>query len=163
MVVNGSDGIVEEVGFRSTRIRTFYNSVVSIPNAEMMNAKIDNMGKRNYRRLSTKLGITYDTTTEKVQEFVAGIRKLASEHPLVFKDNMQIFFNDFGPDSLVILVYIFFEVKTWQEELVNREAFLIDIKNLASRIGVEFAFPTQTLHIESIKNADLDFLNQKIQ
>jgi MscS family membrane protein len=163
IVVNGSDGIVEEVGFRSTRIRTFYNSVVSIPNAEMMNAKIDNMGKRNYRRLSTKLGLTYDTPTEKVQEFVAGIRKLASEHPLVFKDNMQIFFNDFGSDSLVILVYIFFEVKTWPEELVNREGFLIDIKNLASRIGVEFAFPTQTLHIESIKNADLNFLNQKIQ
>lgn len=162
IVVNGSDGIVEEVGFRSTRIRTFYNSVVSIPNAEMMNAKIDNMGRRNYRRLNIRLGITYDTRTQKVQEFVSGIRNLASENPMVFKDNMQIFFNDFGADSLVILVYIFFEVKTWPEELTLREEFLIGIKDLAERIGVEFAFPTQTLHIDSFKSDDLMELNTRI-
>lgn len=154
IVVNGSEGIVEEVGFRSTRIRTFYNSLVSIPNAEMMNAKIDNMGRRRYRRLFTKLGITYDTSPEKIQEFVAGIREIVLQNPITWKDNMHIYFNDFGADSLVIMVYIFFEVGNWKDELIHREQILMDIKKLAAQIGVEFAFPTQTLHIESWKNKE---------
>ncbi|WCL49029.1 mechanosensitive ion channel family protein [Leptospira sp. GIMC2001] len=153
IVVNGSEGVVEEVGFRSTRIRTFYNSVVSIPNAEMMNAKIDNMGRRQYRRLFTKLGLTYDTPPAKIQEFVDGIKTIIGNNPTTWKENVHVYFNDFGADSLVIMVYFFFEVSIWKEELQNREDILMKIKILASEIGVEFAFPTQTLHIESIPDS----------
>jgi MscS family membrane protein len=150
IVVSGAEGIVEEVGFRSTRIRTFYNSLVSIPNAEMMNAKIDNMGRRRYRRLFTKLNIKIDTPPEKVEEFVTGVRQIVLDNPITWKDNMHIYFNDYSASSLLIMVYIFFEVNNWSQELTEREKVLIGIKKLASDIGVEFAFPTQTLHLESI-------------
>ena len=59
--VDGADGTVEAIGFRSTRIRTFYNSQITIPNAAVANANIDNYGKREWRRIVAKLGLTYDT------------------------------------------------------------------------------------------------------
>lgn len=157
IVVGDAEGVVEEVGFRSTRIRTFYNSLVSIPNAEMMNAKIDNMGRRRYRRYSTKLGITYDTPPDKIEKFVDGIKEIALSNPVIWKDNLHVYFNDFSPSSLAIMVYIFFEVSNWTEELKNREIFLMETKKLAARIGVEFAFPTQTVHIESVQNKENQF------
>lgn len=150
IVVNSSEGVVEEVGFRSTRIRTFYNSLVSIPNAEMMNAKIDNMGRRRYRRFSTRLGLTYDTPIESIEKFVSGIRELAENIPVIWRENLHVYFNEYGADSLQILVYVFFEVGSWAEELKYREEFLLNIKKLAMNLEVEFAFPTQTLHVESL-------------
>ena len=72
--VDGVDGTVEEVGFRSTRIRTFYNSVVVMPNAKVANAKIDNFGRREYRRCHVTLGLTYDATPDQLQAFVEGVR-----------------------------------------------------------------------------------------
>ncbi|MBW2459066.1 MAG: mechanosensitive ion channel family protein, partial [Deltaproteobacteria bacterium] len=74
--VDKMHGTVEEVGFRSTRIRTFYNSVLVIPNAKLADAKIDNYGQRQYRRCFITLGVTYDTTPEQMQALVEGCRAL---------------------------------------------------------------------------------------
>lgn len=148
--VAGVDGTVEQVGFRSTRLRTFHNSVVSIPNATIADSVIDNFGARKYRRVTTTLGLTYDTPAQKVQAFVEGIRAiiLANEHTR--KDFYEIHFKNFGPSSLDIMVYFFFEVATWSDELRERHNVMLEFLRLAEALGVSFAFPTQTLHVESL-------------
>lgn len=147
VMIGDVEGVVEEVGFRSTRIRTFYNSLVSLPNANLINASVDNYGARRYRRWSTKLQITYQTPPQKVEEFCEGIRQLIREHTYTRKDFFEVQFNGFGASSLDILLYMFFETPDWSAELRERHRFGLDILRLAHRLGVEFAYPTQTIHL----------------
>ncbi|MCB1170132.1 MAG: mechanosensitive ion channel [Leptospiraceae bacterium] len=147
--VGEAEGTVEEIGFRSTRIRTFYNSLISIPNAELMNAKIDNMGRREFRRLLLKLGVTYDTGPDKLEGFLEGIKNIIKANPHTRKDYFHVVFHEYGPDSLIIMVYVFFKVPDWSTELVERQNLMLEIYRLAESMGVDFAFPTQTLHIET--------------
>jgi MscS family membrane protein len=147
------EGTVEEVGFRSTRIRTFYNSVVSLPNATLLTANVDNMGRRRYRRWSTKLGVTYDTPPDRIAAFCEGIRELVRRHPHTWKDFFQVRANGFGDSAIEILLYVFHNVPDWGAELEERERLLLDIMRLAEVLGVEFAFPTQTLHVAQVSPA----------
>lgn len=149
IIVKSHEGIVEEIGFRSTKIRTFYNSVISIPNSELAITPVDNMGLRRYRRVRTHLGITYDTPPDKVAAFTQGIQDMLRAHPRVQPDPIYVVFNDFGPSSLDILLYFFLDVPDWGTELREREAILLDIVRIAHALGVSFAFPTQTVHLES--------------
>jgi MscS family membrane protein len=139
------DGNVEMVGIRSTRIRTFYNSLITVPNSQLINASVDNMGARRYRRIKTTLGISYDTPPEKIEAFCEGIRELIRTHPYTRKDYYHCYLNQFEASSLSILLYCFVETPEWGTELRERHRMFIDIMRLAQRLGVEFAFPTQTL------------------
>jgi len=149
VTAQGHEGTVEEVSVRSTRIRTFAGSLVSIPNGALADGPIDNMGLRVYRRFVTKVGVTYDTTPELLEVFVEGIKELVRNHPTTLKDRFEVHFNEMGDFSLQILVYVFFDVPTWTDELAGRQRLLIGIMKLANTLGVGFAFPTQTLHIDS--------------
>lgn len=149
ITAQGHEGTVEEVSVRSTRIRTFADSLVSIPNGALADGPIDNMGLRVYRRFVTKVGVTYNTSPELLEVFVEGIRELVREHPTTLTERFEVHFNEMGDFSLQILVYVFFDVPTWTDELAGRQRLLIGIMKLANALGVGFAFPTQTLHIDS--------------
>ncbi|WP_332912252.1 hypothetical protein [Algoriphagus boritolerans] len=97
----------------------------------------------------TTLTITYDTPPELIEEFVKGLQEIVLAHPKTRKDYFNIFFNNLSAYSQDIMFYIFFEVPTWPEELKSRHEILIQIVKLANTLGVRFAFPTQTLHMES--------------
>jgi len=146
---SAAEGTVEEVGFRSTRIRTFYNSVVSVPNSSLANSEIDNLGMREFRRLKTILNLTYDTSPEQMEAFVEGIKAIVKANSNFREDYYEIHFHAFGAHSLDVLVYVFFCVPDWSTELQQRHNFLLEILRLAKALKVEFAFPTQTLHIDS--------------
>ncbi|QCK17116.1 mechanosensitive ion channel protein [Mangrovivirga cuniculi] len=143
------DGTIEEVGFRSTRIRTFRNSVTSVPNGKLADMTVDNHGLRVYRRFYTKLAITYDTPPDVIEAFVDGLRKLTTDHPDTRKDNYHIYLNEFGGSALEIMYYVFFRVPDWGGELKARHELMIRIIELSEELGVRFAFPTQTLHMET--------------
>jgi len=143
------EGTVEEVGFRSTRIRTFYNSLVSVPNSSVANTDIDNLGLRKYRRLKTVLNLTYSTTPKQMEAFVEGIKAIIKANKHFRQDMYEVHFNSFGAHSLDVLVYVFFDVPDWSTELQQRHNFFLEVLRLAKEVGVEFAFPTQTLHMDS--------------
>lgn len=143
------DGSVEEVGFRSSRIRTFRNSLMYVPNSKLADSTIDNHGMRQYRRFYTQIAVTYDTPAELIETFVQGLRKIVENHPDTRKDYFHIYFNDMASFSLNIMFYIFFEVPDWPAELKSRHEILLEIIKLAKKLGVNFAFPTQTLHMEN--------------
>ncbi|MFI4861276.1 MAG: mechanosensitive ion channel domain-containing protein [Phycisphaerales bacterium JB063] len=148
IVIDGkTEGTVEELGFRSTRIRTFYNSQITVPNATLVRATVDNYGRRKYRRWKTHLGVQYDTPPDRLIAFTEGIRELVRTHPYTRKDYYQVWMHQWSASSMDILLYIFFEVPDWNTELRERERMFIDIVRLADRLGVQFAFPTQTVHL----------------
>lgn len=143
------DGTVEEVGFRSSRIRTFRNSVTYVPNGKLADTMIDNHGMRQYRRFYTQIRVTYDTPPELIETFVAGLRKIVENHPHTWKNNFHVYFNEISAYSLNIMFYIFFNVPDWGAELKARHEVLIEVMRLGKELGVNFAFPTQTLHMEN--------------
>ena len=148
VVIDGkSEGAVENVGFRSSRIRTGYNSLLTIPNGNLVRAIVDNYGKRKYRRWKTHVSLTYDTPPDKIEAFCEGIRELIRLHPYTRKDYYQVWLHQFAPSSLDVLVYVFHEVPDYTTELRERHRLMLDIIRLADHLGVEFAFPTETLHL----------------
>ncbi|MDO9213212.1 MAG: mechanosensitive ion channel family protein [Methylococcales bacterium] len=145
-----TEGVVENVGFRSTRIRTLHNSLVTIPSSQIVSSTIDNMALRDYRQIQVTLNLTYDTPIEKIKAFVEGVKHILESHPDTRKDNIQVFFYQFGAHSLDILVDFFVKVPAKMDELNERQRIFLDILRLAEDMKVEFAFPTQTLYITDL-------------
>lgn len=144
-----TDGTVEEVGFRSTRVRTFANSLVYVPNGKLADMVINNYGLRVYRRFSTKVTIAYSTPPVLIEAFVEGIRHIVEKHPHTRKDAFEVHLNEMSASSLDILLYIFFKVPDWSQELKARHEVLLSIIELAQLLGVEFAFPSSSIYVES--------------
>lgn len=148
VIVSGDiEGTVVEVGFRSTRIRTFYDSIITVSNGELMNRSIDNWGKRRYRRLSTTLGLEYDTPAEKVEAFCEGVRQLILSHKHTRKDYFNVYFTNFGASSLDIQLMVFWETADYTREQQEKHRLMVDILRLAKELEIGFAFPTQTVHL----------------
>jgi MscS family membrane protein len=147
VVTNNVEGTVETVGFRSTRIRTFYNSQVTVPNSLLTTAIVDNMGRRRYRRIKTTLGLQYDTRPEQVDAFCEGVREIIRRHPYTRKDYYHVYLNEFDASSINVLLYCFVETPDWAVELREKHRLYVDIMKLAESLGVQFAFPTRTLHL----------------
>lgn len=145
------DGTVEEINLRSTRIRTFEDSLITMPNSRMITSHVENYGARRRRRLRTTLGVTYDTPPAKLEAFCARIREMLKEHPKIWDDKRFVFFNDYGKSTLDVMLYCFIESPTWDEELEIRDDVLRRILVIAEEMGVEFAFPTTTMRIEGDK------------
>lgn len=158
ITVGEIDGTVEHVGFRSTRVRTFYNSLISVPNRTFISATVDNWGARKYRRIKTMLSLTYDTPPEKIEAFCEGVRELIRNHPYTRKDYFHVYLNQFSGSSLEVLLYCFVRTPDWATELRERHRLFSDILSLAGELSVSFAFPTQTLHMarpEDLVHADV--------
>ncbi len=147
------EGVVEQVGIRSTRVRTLYDSLITVPNGTLTSSHIDNWGRRNNRRWKTTLGVQYDTSPEKIDAFCEGIRELVRNNEYIRQDNFRVYFNAFSASSLDILIYLFWQVPGWDAELVQKHKISIEILELAEKMGVNFAFPTQTLHVFNEDNS----------
>ena len=157
IIVDGIEGSVEEVGFRSSIIRAADTSVYKIPNSKLSETAVNNMGKRIYRRYKTTLGIRYDTPPELIEEFVEGIKKIIELHPTTRNYSnytpynsvpYNVEFVDYGDSSLNILLNVYFMTNDYAEEMHGRHILLLGILKLANSLGVEFAFPSQTLFME---------------
>ena len=98
---------------------------------------------------------TYDTPPAKVEAFIEGVKKVIQQNSFTRKDYYHVVFNKYADSCLEIMIYCFLEVKNWSEELVQRQNLYLEILKLAERLEVDFAFPTQTLHIESLPAGDL--------
>lgn len=144
--VGDVEGTVEEVGFRSFRVRTFYNSLVTIPNSTITKSNVDNLGLRHRRRIRITLGLTYDTPPDKLQAYVEGLRAILANHPKVQR-TYEVHFFEFGASSLDVLVQYHVIVDSWTEELETRAANFLEFLRLAEAMGVSFAFPSRSLYM----------------
>ena len=148
IVADGVEGSVEEVGFRSTRMRAADTSIYQIPNSKLSEITINNKGLRKFRRYSTKLGIRYDTPPELIDAFVVGLKKIIVIHPCADPQKHNVAFIAFGDSALEILLNVYFKVKDWDEEQQAKHDLHMAILKLAENLNVGFAFPSQTLYLE---------------
>jgi MscS family membrane protein len=148
IVIDGHDGPVEEVGLRSTKIRTLDGHLVTIPNGELVNKSIQNIGRRPYIRRIANLTITYDTPPEKIERALAMVKELLNNHEGMHEDfPPRIYFNDFNADSLNIMVIYWYHPPDYWDFMAFTESFNKEILRRFNEEGIDFAFPTQTLYL----------------
>jgi len=142
------EGVVEEIGFRSTRIRTFAKTLVNVPNSALANMVIDNIDARPKRRVKMRIGLTYDASPAQIQQAIEGIEKILKHHVGVDQDFSLVKFDEFEDSSLSIFLYYFTKTTHWAEYLQVRQEVNLAIMELLDKLGLEFAFPTRTVHLE---------------
>ena len=145
------DGPVEEVGFRSTRIRTLDGHLITIPNNTIANANIENIGRRPFIRRKANITITYDSGCDKTKRAVEIIKDVLAKTPKVNTDPNyppRVYFSDFNDCSLNIFVIYWVKPPDWwlYQEVNERVNFEI-MKHFEDE-AIEFAFPTQTLYLK---------------
>ena len=158
--VGNTEGIVESIGFRSTRIRTFYNSLISIPSNQLVNTTVDNMAMRKRRAVRTVLHISYTTPADKVEQFIAAIKQLIEKSPHTYKEWFRIRLDDFGEYGLQILVNFLLEVDENLVEQAERQRILLEILKLAETMDIQFAIPPRLPPEENTSGQDSRSLQQ---
>lgn len=147
VIAGGTEGIVESVGFRSTKIRTFGKTLITIPNSQIVDRDIENVSRRGVRRISFTLGVTYDTTPSQMQELIRRLRDLLRNDDEVWPNTILVRFTEFGGSSLNIFIYYFSKTTVWDEHLALREKINLKIMQIVEDLGLEIAFPTQTIYL----------------
>jgi MscS family membrane protein len=149
--IEGHFGPVEEVGFRSTRVRTLNGHLVTVPNSVIANSIVENVGQRPFIRRTSNITITYDSGHKKARRAVEIIKEILAGVPEVNTDPERlprVYFSDFNDCSLNI--YMSYWVKPpdyWLYHEVNQRVNLEMMKRFEAE-GIEFAFPTQTLYVK---------------
>lgn len=153
--IQGYEGIVEEVGFRSTRIRTFDGYLVTIPNAVVASGPIENVARRPHIRRILNVTVTYDTPPEKLRRGIEIINEMLDARKEHFDPNRpsRVFFSDYNAASLNIIVAYWYQPPDWWQSVAFAHDFNMELLERFNAEGIEFAFPTQTLYLKQ----DSDF------
>lgn len=146
--VDGVEGNVEDIGFRSTKIRTLDGSLVVVPNSQLCSICITNASQRQKRIFRFTLGITYDTPRPKLEALIEALRALLAAHPKTEPGSVLVYLKGFGASSIDILVHCYVQVASTDEFLPIQEELNLQIMGLMQQQGVEFAFPSQTLYLQ---------------
>lgn len=147
------EGKVEEVGFRSTKIRTPDKTLVSVPNSVVTNVAVNNLSMITQRRVRVTLGLTYDTTPQQLRSAVERIRTLLTEHPGVDGDGLLVHFTDFGASSLDIMVQYYTVTTVLGEHLALREELHLRTMDILEELGLSFAFPSRTVYLHGAESS----------
>jgi len=145
--VGDTEGVVEEVGFRTTRLRTWPATVVSIPNKTLASETIDNWSRMPKRRVVQTVGVTYETAPEQIERAVAEIRGLLESDDGVDKEFLVVRFTEFADSSLNLLLYYFTTAVDYAGHLETRERINLAIMRKLRDLGLSIAFPTQTVYL----------------
>lgn len=145
--VEESMGWVESIGLRSTRIRTYDRTVVSIPNGRLAEMRIESWAARDRMRLACTVGVVYGTTAAQVRAIVAEIEEALRAHPACWQDDLMVAFKGFSDSSLDIFVQAWFDASWDDFQKTVRHELLLAIMEIVERAGTSFAFPTRTVHM----------------
>jgi MscS family membrane protein len=140
------EGKVVDIGLRSTRIRNYDKRLLTIPNYKLTDAIITNISSEPGRRVVMELGLTYQTSSEKMQEAMRLLEDIPNRIPEVSDRDLTVFFTDFK-DSALIITFVYFIRKT-SDIFATRSKVNLEILRSFNQAGLDFAFPTRTLHIE---------------
>jgi MscS family membrane protein len=139
-------GTVEEVGMRSTRVRTLDRTVVTIPNAEFAVLPLENFTQRDRIWFHAQLGLRYETTADQLRDVIARLRELLRADPRVDPDPARVRFIGFGAHSLDLELFAYIRTRDFGEFLAIREELLLRIMDCVAACGSAFAFPSQTVY-----------------
>jgi MscS family membrane protein len=148
IVAKGHDGVVEEIGLRSTRMRLLTGHQTTIPNDEMAKIDIENIGQRPHIRRLTNIGITYDTPPEKIEKAVEIILKILENHEGMDTEfPPRAYFSEYNPYSLNILVLYWYHPADYWGYMEFSQGVNLKIAREFKKEGIKFAFPTSTTYL----------------
>jgi MscS family membrane protein len=140
-------GTVEEIGLRSTRVRTLDRTVVTIPNAEFSNLRLENFALRDRMRLWTTIGVRYETTPDQLRYLLARLRQILLAHPRITDDPARVRLVGFGAYSVDLEVFAYVDTADWNEFLAIREDLYLRFMDAVKEAGTGFAFPSSTTYV----------------
>ncbi len=149
-------GTVEDIGIRSTRIRTLGRTVVTVPNADFSTMHLENFAKRDRILLETTLGLRYETTPDQLRWVLVELRKMLYAHPKVLHDPARVRFASFGDFSLNLEVWCYVRTSDWNEFLAVREDLYLRMMDIVAESGSGFAFPSQTAYLAKDDGVDAE-------
>ena len=148
-------GTIEDIGLRSTRVRTGDRTVVTIPNAEFSSLQLENFGPRDRIRFLTVLGLRYETSADQLRQVRAELHNLLETDPRVVEDS-RVRFVSFGAYSLDLEVVCYIDTRDWAEFLAIREDLMLRMIDVVEACGTGFAFPSQTLYLGKDEGLDAE-------
>jgi MscS family membrane protein len=140
-------GTIEDIGLRSTRVRTLDRTLVTIPNSEFSQLQIENFAARDRIRLYLMLGLRYETSPDQLRHVLIGLRKLLLSHPKVHSEPARVRFVGFGAHSLDLEVFAYILTQDYNEFLAIREDIMLRMMDTVGESGSGFAFPSQTIYV----------------
>ena len=149
------EGVIENIGFRSTMVRKFDRTLVFVPNSTLADAAVINFSSRMYRRIEWNLKLEYRTSADQLRYIVKEIKKYIYENPDFVKPPeaiAQVKLNDFGDSSINLLIYCFTNTNVWAEWLKIKEELVLKIKEIVEKSGAGFAFPSSSVYLEKMDN-----------
>ncbi|MBN1433961.1 mechanosensitive ion channel family protein [Candidatus Fermentibacterales bacterium] len=141
-------GTVEEIGIRSTRLRTVEKTLVSIPNKILMDERIDNWSMRPMRRVDMKIGVTYSTTPDQMEGLLSDVRTYLASNRDVDDEMILVNFTEFSDSSLDIEMRFFVRTVDYAEWLDMRERINLDVMRMVASRGLSMAFPSTSIYME---------------
>lgn len=145
--LDGVQGSVEQIGLRSTRIRTMDRTLISIPNGKVAEMRVESYAARERIRFACELGLEYRTTAAQMHAVLAGLERVLREHPKSWKESLWVRFKALGDSALVLEVNAWFETTDWSEFMLIRQEVLLKFMEVVEKAGTGFAFPTRTVHL----------------
>lgn len=146
--VDNNEGTVEELGFRSTKIRTLEQEVIVVPNSKFTDSAVINYTKRSMRRASFRVGATYDTPSEKLKDLIEKIEEMLSSHTMVQENSVLVKFDKFGSNSLEILIQYMINTADYGLYMNVKAEINFMIMDLFEKEGVAFALPSMSVYME---------------
>ena len=164
LVSNEVEGVVEQIGFRSTLVRRFDSTPVMIPNYKFAEQSVTNYSRRHHRRIRWLIGLEYKTSIDQLKQIRDSITKLIKDNKDFAKNENGGFFvriDSFSDSSIDILVQAFTVTNDWSEFLKIKEELAVSIIEIVDANKAGFAFPSQSLYVESFPNEKSEIFNPK--
>jgi len=156
------EGTVEDIGFRSVKVRTFDQALVSVPNSQVANNTITNWSKMGKRRIKFIAGFTYSSTKDQLDAFTAKCENFLRQHEDIDQGTIFVKFSGFNNSSLDVFFYFFTKTTNWGEFLDVQHNVKLKIAEIAYEFGLSFAFPSQSIYMKEPKSkGDIDKDNKK--
>ena len=149
--IDGVEGTVEDIGMRTTKIRSFGKSLITLPNQVIANSPIENFSRRGIRRIKMTIGVTYSTSSEQMEKILIDIKTMLRNHKnIAQKETMLVNFTSFGDSSLNIFIYTFSNTANWDKYMDIKENINLKIMKIIEDNNSDFAFPSQSLYVENM-------------
>ena len=154
--VGGVEGVVEDIGMRTTKVRSFQKSLITVPNSIVANQPIENFSRRGIRRIKINIGLTYDSSSAQITQIIDEIKTmLRNNEGIAQKESLMVNFTAFGDSALNIFIYTFTETANWAKYLEIREDIHLKIMQIVEDNNASFAFPSQSIYVESLPNTSV--------
>ena len=140
-------GIIENIGVRSTQVRSMDRTIISVPNAAFADMEIVNWARCDKMRIQTTIGVRYETEPDQLRYLLATLREMLCAHPRIDHDTVRVRFADYGASSLDIQIRAYALTREWNEYFAIREDVFLRVNQLVAESGTSFAFPSQTLYL----------------